>query len=347
MLLAKNNNRLVLARADLKADGDYTCPGCQQPVILRCGKHKVPHFAHQKNALCGFSEGETREHLCGKKQIYEWAASQGWQPQLEVYLPEIMQRPDLLLIVNGKRVAIEFQCSPLSLERLLERNAGYRRLNIKVWWILGPPYQRRLGPQKIVQFTQVVGQQLVLLFWDLHQQRLVIRSDYATCSFSRAKFNRQLILTQQINALQKQQFRHPIPKLQAIATKVYHENGHILAQCPLVCHDLSPSWPSMVQPVILWRIGVILKLKDFPLFYVWSIAAWESFLFAVGKGDWIKTGCVTTSLLSQMSVQTYTAELKRAGVIAIFQRRIVLFHRPQWVEDPQSKLISQKQQRSA
>jgi hypothetical protein len=43
--------------------------------------------------------------------------------QVEAYLPTLKQRPDLLI---GK-IAIEIQCSPLPIKRLVERTETYHR----------------------------------------------------------------------------------------------------------------------------------------------------------------------------------------------------------------------------
>ena len=204
MLIAVHNDQLVLAE-NAKSDMAYYCPGCGQGVILRRGKHKITHYAHKKGNDCGFSEGETLEHLKGKEQIYQWAQKHHWNPQLEVYFPTITQRPDILLEINGQTVAVEFQCSPLSLEKLLARNEGYRQLRIPVWWILGSPYLRNLGNKKIVQFTQIFRRQFVLLFWDVKRAQLVIDQKYWRCSYSRLKYDKKTILMYQIKILNKKQ----------------------------------------------------------------------------------------------------------------------------------------------
>ncbi len=82
-------------------------------------------------------KGRLPKHLLGKQQIYEWAAQRGWQSQLEPYLKKIAQRPDILVQIHGQPLALEFQCSPLSVQRLQERNDGYHSQVIGVYWLLG------------------------------------------------------------------------------------------------------------------------------------------------------------------------------------------------------------------
>lgn len=343
MLIAASNGKMVLANNVLSHSQEYVCPGCNQEVILRHGKQNIPHFAHKKHMLCGFSEGETFEHLQGKEQIYRWAQQKGWQPRLEVYLPQITQRPDVLLTIKGKQVAIEFQCSPLSLERLLARNQGYCQLGIKVWWLLGSPYRRRLGNKKVAQFTQLFNGRLALLFWDVSKRRMLVKQAYRRCSGSRMQFDRQAILRRQLIMLQDQQYRYSTPDFKKIALAVFRSTGKSLGQCPLVCHDLVASWPTLAIPVIIWRIGVVLILKRYPLFYTWQWDDWEQLLLAVEKQSWLQPGCIKQKELQQPLIEQYTSDLMAAGVIFQSRRKIILLQRPQWVRSPQDKLkLAQK-----
>lgn len=131
----------------LRATTKFYCPQCKQPLVFKIGPLKIPHFAHYSTNECEnlFSEGETEQHLKGKEQLYNFLKSKGFQVELEAYLPAIQQRPDILLKDHGGRqYAIEFQCSPISSERLTERNSGYSNENIAPIWI-------PLTPGKVVQ----------------------------------------------------------------------------------------------------------------------------------------------------------------------------------------------------
>src|SRR5699024_3163532 len=82
----------------------YSCPGCKAPVFLKKGKIKQAHFSHYAQSNCQmFSEGETEEHVLGKQLLFNWLIQQGYPCQLEAYLPELKQRPDLLIWLNEKR----------------------------------------------------------------------------------------------------------------------------------------------------------------------------------------------------------------------------------------------------
>ncbi|MEG0267790.1 MAG: competence protein CoiA family protein [Carnobacterium sp.] len=121
----------------------YCCPSCKENVFLKKGVLKVAHFSHFKKTNCFlFSEGETKEHLEGKQLLYEWFIKQGLACQLEAYLPDLNQRPDILVWVSQtKAIAIEFQCSSLSFKKMKERTAGYKKKGYDVFWIVGSKFK--------------------------------------------------------------------------------------------------------------------------------------------------------------------------------------------------------------
>ena len=87
-------------------------------LLSRLSRTGHPHFAHLAHSKCTVTtEGETAEHLAGKALLGEFCRL--WQVnfEYEVYLPTIKQRPDLLVSTDTRHVAIEFQCSPLSIKR--------------------------------------------------------------------------------------------------------------------------------------------------------------------------------------------------------------------------------------
>src|SRR5690554_1948582 len=102
MLIAINHqHQQITAHKDLSKQDHYSCPACQSPVHLKAGSVMRPHFAHYKKSHCAvFSEGETEEHLEGKQQLYDWLKSLGYTVEMEAYLPEMKQRPDILLKSN-------------------------------------------------------------------------------------------------------------------------------------------------------------------------------------------------------------------------------------------------------
>lgn len=119
----------------------FFCPQCKQPVILKVGDVVIPHFAHRQHTTCrdSFSEGESPSHLLGKSQLYDWLSQHSDQVELEPYLQEIKQRPDLLVTWQGEEVPFEFQCSVIPVSKVVERNAGYSYMNMQPIWLLQTP----------------------------------------------------------------------------------------------------------------------------------------------------------------------------------------------------------------
>jgi competence protein CoiA len=154
-----------------RGSGPFYCPGCRNPVILKKGQHKLPHFSHYASSRCEtFSEGETEEHIAAKALLYDWFADQ--KCEMEAYLPDLKQRPDLLV----GQTAIEVQCSPLPWERFMERTKNYTDFGYFPWWLLGrrlqPHLHRRwtLLQKAACRFAEGVGGYLWVL--DAKDQRI-------------------------------------------------------------------------------------------------------------------------------------------------------------------------------
>lgn len=327
MLLAmKSDRRLILAN-DADLHWQYYCPCCGERVILRHGSYKIAHFAHQKGSNCGFSEGETREHLRGKRQLLIWAQKRGYCPQLEVYLPAIQQRPDLLLQVDGRRIALEFQCSPLSLARLRERNQGYRQLKIKPLWLLGAPYCHRLHRSKAAQFAQPIDQQLAVPYWNTATSSVWYDRQYYQVSFAAKRLKTIDLLKVQTKQLERWQAAFPTKKIRQLALMGQSQPMFL---CPLVCHDCLPSWPVTRQPLIFWRIGIVKYLNQLPLFTSWSLNGWRRLLIKASGVEWLAFGCLPTSKVQALVCSQFTADLLKAGIILKVSSGYVLMRHVCW-----------------
>lgn len=129
----------------------FYCTQCDVPVNLKVGDIVIPHFAHKKDASCSasFSEGESKEHLEGKQQLYEFFRRNSKEVKLEPYFKTLAQRPDLLVAVNSKYVPIEFQCSTIPVSQIELRTKGYMRAKMKPIWILHTPAKLKTLPQGV------------------------------------------------------------------------------------------------------------------------------------------------------------------------------------------------------
>ncbi|EUJ30261.1 CoiA-like family protein [Listeria floridensis FSL S10-1187] len=72
--------------------------------------------------------------MLGKQTLAKWLAYQGHEVELESFLKLIKRQADIL--VDGQMV-IEFQCSTVPIEQLIERNYDYSELPLNTIWLLG------------------------------------------------------------------------------------------------------------------------------------------------------------------------------------------------------------------
>ncbi|WP_067729586.1 competence protein CoiA [Oceanobacillus damuensis] len=195
MLQAKNKNGRVITLASMKRDvieklrkeGEkYYCPVCEQPVIMKAGWKITAHFAHQTESNCPSREGgEGIYHEQGKLLLYHWLKKYKMDVTLEAYLPEIQQRPDILISLHNKKIAIEYQCARISAEEVRKRNAGYKTAGIFPIWILGANHFKRYSANtfRLDQFThQFIHQHtpetpFVLYYFDPHTSDVAIVHD--------------------------------------------------------------------------------------------------------------------------------------------------------------------------
>lgn len=147
MLVATtSNDELYVITADksraellqLKERTTFYCPQCKYPLQLKVGRIRTPHFAHGHKTACEqrFSERESEAHIAGKQDLYTFFKRLALDVELESVIPALQQRPDLLVHVNNRSYAIEFQCSRLPYEQFIARTTGYMRHHITPIWLL-------------------------------------------------------------------------------------------------------------------------------------------------------------------------------------------------------------------
>ena len=109
--------------------------GLSQSSASKNGSVLRAHFAHVELQHCPYHhEAESFEHLELKASLYDWASKES-HTEVESYLADFQQIADLLVV--DKNLALEVQCSSLSLERLKERSDAYRSNGYHVYWLLG------------------------------------------------------------------------------------------------------------------------------------------------------------------------------------------------------------------
>lgn len=172
LLVAKINGQLMTLTnqypretlLEMRRKNEFLCPQCHESLVLRVGRIKIPHFSHKADSMCTslFAEGESQTHLLGKLQLFEHLSKLSGTTTLEAYIPELMQRPDVLFEDNGLKYAIEFQCSTIDTERFTARTNGYNRAGIIPVWILNTPFKQSFLKNSIVKITINAFQKLFI-----------------------------------------------------------------------------------------------------------------------------------------------------------------------------------------
>lgn len=140
----------VLARDSTSLEAPFLCPRCRRQLILRKGRIKVHHFAHNPPVTCSFGTGETEQHLRAKLEIYDALRTQTNITELEVERDCGTSVADVFARISGVAVAIEIQRSALSVNDITARTANYHRLGVAVLWLGLPaslPVERKYSPK--------------------------------------------------------------------------------------------------------------------------------------------------------------------------------------------------------
>ena len=144
-----DDERLIAPRVEperarsLSDAGALRCPCCDEPVVFRAGARVTAHFAHRPGAACAIESDpdyrpESELHLSTKLALYDWVRARfpAARVEVEAAIPETGQRADLLAVIDGAKVALEVQCSPLSGEAWRARHEGYAKAGVRDVWIL-------------------------------------------------------------------------------------------------------------------------------------------------------------------------------------------------------------------
>jgi len=292
MLIATDAQHRLVSALDADRQCHYFCPGCTAQVYLRRGAVVAPHFAHNALTTCHiFSEGETAEHIRGKQQLAAWFAAAGYTVKLEAALPALHQRPDILVQRGNQRpLALEFQCSPLSLERLAARTRGYRQNGYRVLWLLGTPYQHHLSLHgkalKFIQYYSKWG--CFLLFWQVTTATAQLVYQLLTMDTEPLSYQNQLFNTHQVSVDQLLHFSPhlTVPSIPADQVQQYYrqlmfdrlrqastyrelqsycyQRGGTLAQLPIWVMAQEPQVPVLRQPYLAWYLHVFGSLLAKP-----------------------------------------------------------------------------------
>lgn len=286
MLIALDEkSELITADSHLCKEKNYYCPACKNSVHLKIGQVIRPHFAHYKNTACDvFSEGETEEHIQGKTQLFNWFKELGFQIEMEAYLPELKQRPDLLVTTTAGKIAVEFQCSGITIEKIAERSRGYLNAGYQVIWILGNQfnYSYQLTAFQKACLTNLHGQ-LVLFHYDVNVKELSYRYNFIVkqnqkmyYSLNKVKLGQALAIslkkqTYQLGPINYQvehqkllkKLQYPCAKTKSFLEVLYENRESVISMPKELYVTVGREWLLQNHP-FEWKFHVILWLSTLP-----------------------------------------------------------------------------------
>ena len=115
----------------------FKCPICKEEfIVVLPRKNIIKHFRHRSGKE--HWEPETFEHLQAKMTVYEQAMSLGWEANLEEILGPYIT--DVVLRRGNFSIAVECQCSSVSIDAFQSKDSFYRTRGIIPLWIFGGNY---------------------------------------------------------------------------------------------------------------------------------------------------------------------------------------------------------------
>jgi competence protein CoiA len=136
MLVALNANNIRQPAFEAeKSEKPFSCPFCMENVILKKGKVREHHFAHEPNSNCEYGKGESQLHYRVKREIYLALKDHPNCQKCEIERVLKGVRPDISLVINSYYVAIEVQKSQISIEEINNRLTCYSNLGIYLLWV--------------------------------------------------------------------------------------------------------------------------------------------------------------------------------------------------------------------
>jgi len=114
----------------------FTCPICKTPMELVTPIHTCFYFRHESGHEHG-SEPESQEHLAMKEWIVKSAREIGLDAVTEVIIQTEDQVNEADVLIPDLKLVVECQCSPLAVDKAIERTENYEENGFDVYWIFG------------------------------------------------------------------------------------------------------------------------------------------------------------------------------------------------------------------
>ncbi|ARI78020.1 competence protein CoiA [Halobacillus mangrovi] len=271
----------------IKSD-TFHCPNCHERLLIRAGPKVAPHFAHFPKSNCVLYKGESVAHEAGKWDLYHWMKRQSYNVELEVYVKEIQQRPDILLTFREKKIALEYQCSAISIKEITKRNQAYLKEGIFPLWILGINHLKQQSHRNFLlndflrSFLYYFNDHFHLYFYDPDRKQMIVLSnlhytgkpfvygivnDYPLPSFkfpqlfNSKKSSLKYPLTHSWEKLlynYRTRYKAKVSSLEYQFRQYVYLNGHHFSLIPSVCYLPVPGQLSLNMKPYIWQTRLLM-----------------------------------------------------------------------------------------
>ena len=138
MNIVRTKTGELIHATQIKEDEVYFCPECGEEVTKKVSRNGVVFFSHIPKK---HRQEETIAHQEGKHLLLESLKSHGFHAELEPYVSSIEQIPDIVVTEGERAWCIEYQCSVIPTEEIVERTRHLGEVGMSVDWILGENYE--------------------------------------------------------------------------------------------------------------------------------------------------------------------------------------------------------------
>lgn len=153
-LYAHDENGQPILSIHATKDKRYFCTSCGTSVKLRKGPLRRAHFYHTLPQRKCKQAGKSLTHLQAQLTIQKILSHE--KAEIEKRFPSISRVADV--VWEEKKIVLEVQCSPMSVEEAQKRISDYDSLGYKVVWILHDKKfnKKKLAPVEIFLQNQLL-----------------------------------------------------------------------------------------------------------------------------------------------------------------------------------------------
>ncbi|MDO1605158.1 competence protein CoiA family protein [Lactobacillus sp. YT155] len=170
-----STGQLVYAKLENNQTREYFCVDCHQQVKLIITKNNHKYFKHAK--VIKISNNETQLHQRAKTILKQEFEKINYNVELEK-ITQFDQRIDLLAANRSRKIAVEFQNSPISNRNLEERILGYQENGYQNFWLLSLNYyQKKLSNRQLKFLNYHHDWHWYVLFFDVRRRHYILIYD--------------------------------------------------------------------------------------------------------------------------------------------------------------------------